>query len=49
MGNQIKNDKPGANVTHVVTDSSFLSLNIYVRSAAVPPPNECPTIYAEEL
>lgn len=35
--------KPGANVTQVVVDNSFRSRNIYVKSAAVPPPKECPT------
>jgi len=36
---------PGANVTHVLEENSFCSLRIYVNSAAVPPPSECPTIY----
>jgi len=35
---------PGANVTQVLEDNSFCSLRIYVNSAAVPPPSECPTI-----
>jgi hypothetical protein len=41
------NDIPGANVTQVLEENSFCSLRIYVNSAAVPPPSECPTIYAK--
>jgi len=37
-------EKPGANVTHVAVESIFCSRIIYVKSAAVPPPKECPTI-----
>lgn len=44
-----KEPKPGANVTQVVVDSSFCSRNIYVRSAAVPPPKECPTICLNQI
>lgn len=36
--------KPGPNETQVVVDNSFCSRSMYVRSAAVPPPKECPTI-----
>jgi hypothetical protein len=36
---------PGANVTQVLEENSFCSLRIYVKSAAVPPPSECPTTY----
>ena len=36
--------KPGAKVTQIVVENSFCSRSIYVRSAAVPPPKECPTI-----
>lgn len=37
-------DQPGANVTQVAVDNSFCSRITYVKSAAVPPPKECPTI-----
>lgn len=35
---------PGANAVQVLEKNSFRSRRIYVKSAAVPPPNECPTI-----
>lgn len=35
---------PGANATQVVEKNSLCSRKMYVSSAAVPPPNECPTI-----
>lgn len=40
----MQNYKPAANVTQVAVDISFLSRSTYVKSAAVPPPKECPTI-----
>lgn len=40
---------PGAKVTQVIEDNSFCSRRIYVRSAAVPPPSEWPTIWNSTL
>lgn len=37
-------EKPGANVTQVAVENSLSSRKAYVKSAAVPPPKEWPTI-----
>ena len=40
----MQESKPGAKATQQAVDHSLRSRNTKVRSAAVPPPNECPTI-----
>lgn len=40
----MQQSKPGAKATQQAVENSFRSRNTKVRSAAVPPPNECPTI-----
>lgn len=40
----MQQSKPGAKARQQAVDHSFRSRNTKVRSAAVPPPNECPTI-----
>lgn len=41
----MQQSKPGAKATQQAVENSFRSRNTKVRSAAVPPPNECPTIW----
>lgn len=46
--NQTMTHGPGAKATQVADDNSFCSRITYVKSAAVPPPKECPTICHKE-